>query len=223
MSTFMTPGHWKMFGKPSRRELALEIDRLNAALSSAAKTQLDTERLWREESNTATTLSRALSQVQRKLEEYDEGALAEARRLVVLQIFGGYVPNINETVEWLATGTWTATDDAQEVADFTGEATPARPTEPAESGIARVAVEGEAYRQDMLANYQNGFVAGREERIYDPTPLKSTQSNAYAHGYVKGWNELLDKIQARLRDESLPWPDDQFEHLRHSFNRTEAM
>lgn len=193
--------------------LAAEVDLLNAALSNAGNIQDKTEKLWRMAEEQATTLGRALTRANQKLEKYDESALAEARRLAVLQHSNSNTgKSYEELVQWLSTGQWPDLDVKE-----MGE------EDHVESGITMVAVEGEAYRQAMLANYQNGFVAGREERIYDPTPFGSAQSNAYAHGWVKGWNELLNKIQARLSDSTQPQPDDQFEYLRHSFNRTEAM
>lgn len=189
MSTFTTPSHWKIFGKPSRRELAHEIDRLNAALSDRQTTIEVVEHRWRAADDDAHSLALLTKQLSDRLTAYDEEALAEARRLAVLQVFGGYAHNLNEAAQWLATGTWTATEKLSE-SEWLGDL-----------DIA----------PQMIPAGDDG-----------PEPEIGT-TTAYAHGYVKGWNTLLNKIQSRLRDKTLPWPDDQFEHLRHSFTRSEAM
>lgn len=194
--------------KPSKKVLAAEIDRLNAALSNAGNIQAKTEKLWTMAEENVTVLGRSLARANQKLEKYDESALAEARRLAVLQIFGGYAHNLNEAAEWLATGVWdeVPTDIAEEELDADTAAYVESGFEPA----------------NPLQQYLNGFAAGKAESE-DPWHDGATQQTAYAHGWVRGWNELLDTIQRHWVSTLDEVPGDRFENLRQKFNRTEAM
>lgn len=205
MRKFTLSGLPWLSSKPSKRELAVEIDQLNFALSNAGNTQAKTEKLWTMAEENVTVLGRSLARANQKLERYDETALAEARRLAVLQIFGGYAHNLNEAAAWLATGTWTATEEPSE-SEWLGD-----------MDIAP---------QMMPAGSDKPFEFRNVDRILSgddgPEPEIGT-TTVYAHGYIKGWNSLLDKIQAQLvaaEDGDLAA---KLEPLRHSFKRTEAM
>lgn len=175
--------------KPSKKALAREIDRLNAAISKQHVFQEQAEKSMQLSEITAKGWENIASQYKKLVEKYDVEALAEARRLAVLQIFGGYAHNLNEAAEWLATGTWTVTDDAdddQEVAE-------------PESGV----------RPEFMAEARD-----HKDELTDA---------GYAHGYVKGWNTLLDMLQMHWASTLDEVPGDRFEVLRKTFNRTEAM
>lgn len=176
--------------KPRKRELAAEIDLLNAALSNAGNIQDKTEKLWRMAEEQATTLGRALTRANQKLEKYDESALAEARRLAVLQHSDSNTgKSYEELVQWLSTGQW-PDPDVKEEGEWLGD----RDITP-----------------DMLPAGSDG-----------PEPEVGT-TTAYAHGYIKGWNTLLDKLIATISPDKAVVNVVALEQMRKTFNRSEAM
>lgn len=163
--------------KPSKKALAREIDRLNAAISKQHVFQERAEESMHLSEMTAKGWENIASQYKKLVEKYDVEALAEARRLAVLQHSDSNTgKSYEELVQWLSTGQWPDTSVKE---------------------MGEVKEEGEYIG--------SGTISG------------------YAHGYVKGWNTLLDTIQRRWASTLDEVPADRFEHLRKTFNRAEAM
>lgn len=98
----------KLFGKPSKKKLAEEIDTLNAALSNKQLVILQHEATIDHLVSERNAVAVALTRTQQALAGVDQEALAEARRLAALHTLGIGASRhaLSMTAEWLANGQW---------------------------------------------------------------------------------------------------------------------